>query len=428
MLPKIKRSKKLIYLDHAATTPLDPNVERLMRPFWSADFGNPASLYALGQKAKASVEAARQRIAEALNCRAQEIIFTAGGSESVNMAIFGAVREYQKKLRTDSALPQPHIITSKIEHHAVLESFKALEQEGVAANYIAVDKQGFLNQDELFAAIRPGTVLISIILANNEIGTIQDISGIARQLAKINQQRQQANLPQILLHTDACQAAGALELDVHKLGADLLSLNGSKVYGPKQIGLLYKKANVNIVPLIYGGGQEFDLRSGTENVPAIVGFAEALRLAEKIRAKEARRLRTLRNYFGKKILKTVPDIYLNGPGLDQDSDKRPVRLPGNLNFSLSGIEGETLMLYLDAYNVAVATGSACATAGADLSHVILALGRSPDLAAGTIRITFGRTTKKSELDYVSKIMPGLVKELRRVQAWSASEDYRKKMI
>lgn len=427
MLPKVRKSKKLIYLDYAATTPVDSGVLRVMQPFWQNFYGNPSSLYGLGQQAKTAIENSREKIAGVLNCRPGEIIFTAGGTESVNLAIFGLVRAYLKKTKKNPRLPKPHIITSKIEHHAVLNAFKALEQEGVQITMIGVDAEGFFDREELFSAIRPGTILISLIWANNEIGTIQKISEISHQLAKINQDRQQKNLPAVVLHTDGCQASGALDLNLAKLGADLVSLNASKIYGPKQTGLLFKKTGLEILPLVYGGGQESDLRSGTENVPSIVGFAYALELAQKSREKENRRLRQLRNYFGAKLLKAIPQAVLNGPDLEQDSNQNQRRLPNNLNFSLAGIEGETLMLYLDPYNIAVATGSACATAGTDPSHVILALGRSSDLAAGTIRITFGRSTQKKDLDYVLKILPGVVKELRRVNLPQNSEDYLKKV-
>ena len=422
MFPKFKKPKKLVYLDHAATTPLDSKVLRAMLPFMQKFYGNPSSLYMLGQQGKVAVEFARQRIAKILDCRPQEIIFTAGGTESVNLAIFGVVRGYLARRRENNKLPAPHIITSTIEHHAVLNSFKALENEDVEADYITVDQQGFVDQAKLFAAIKPGTILVILIYANNEIGTIQEISKIAHRLAKINQERQAKNLPEILLHTDACQAAGALDLNVHRLGADLISLNASKIYGPKQAGLLYKRARVQIRPLIYGGGQENDLRSGTENVSGIVGFAEALELAQKNRIKENKRLRGLRDYFARKFLNAVPDAVLNGPNPSEDSEKRPRRLPNNLSFSISGIEGEALMLYLDPYNIAVATGSACATAGADPSHVILALGKSQDLARGTIRLTLGRENTKSNLDYALKVMPAVIKELRKVKTWAQSEE------
>jgi len=426
MLPKIKKAKKLIYLDHAATTPLDPKVQKAMQPYLGARFGNASSLYMLGQQAKIAIETSRAKIAEVLNCRPQEIVFTAGGTESVNLAIFGVVRAYLQRRTDNPSMPLPHIVTSQVEHHAVLNSFKALEKEGVETTYLAVDQQGFVNQKELSQAIKPNTILVSLIYANNEIGTIQPIQPIAHVLHKINQERQAKNLPQIVFHTDACQAAGALDLNLSRLGVDLMSLNASKIYGPKQIGLLYKKPNVKITPLIYGGGQENDLRSGTENVAGIAGFAEALSLAQKNSKKDNKNYRGLRNYAIKKIVKAVPDIFLNGPDPDQDSDKNPIRLPNNISFSIAGVEGESLMLYLDPYNIAVATGSACTTAGDDPSHVILAIGRSAKLAKGTIRLTLGRGNKKSDIDYVLKVMVPLVKELRRLSLPEQSEDYLRK--
>jgi cysteine desulfurase len=422
MLPKVKKSKKIIYFDHAATTYLDLRVQKVMQPYWRKIYGNPSSLYSIGQQAKTAVERARSNIAQILNCQAKEIIFTAGGTESVNLAIFGVIRQFQKDIRQNSSLAMPHIITSVIEHHAVLESFKALQQEGVEVSYISVDHQGFVNQQKLLNAIKPNTILISLIYANNEIGTIQAIPQIARNLAKINRERLQQNLPQIILHTDACQAAGSLNINVKDLAVDMLSLNASKVYGPKQMALLYKRAGLQIKPLIYGGGQESDLRSGTENVPGIVGFAEALSLVQKNKIKENARLRALRNYFISEILKNVKGALLNGPAIQNDSDENPMRLPNNINFSFAGLEGEALMLYLDSYNVAVATGSACTSVGNDPSHVISAIGRSFSEAAGTIRMTLGAINKKSDIDYVMKILPGLASELRRVAPNFQSEE------
>jgi|SRR5579872_726340 len=428
MLPKVRKAKKLVYLDHAATTYLGRNVEKAMMPFLEKFYGNPSSLYMLGQQAKVAIEHSRQKISGILQCRPQEIIFTAGATESINLAIFGVVRGYLLGKNKNVKLERPHIITSTIEHHAVLNSFKALQAEGLDASYIPVGSQGFIEQEKLFRSIKPSTILISLIYANNEIGTIQQISKIAHRLAKLNHERRIKHLPEILLHTDACQAAGALDINVQKLGVDLMSLNASKIYGPKQVGLLYKRSHVKIRPLIYGGGQEHDLRSGTENVAGIVGFAEALEQVQKNRLKENQRLRELRNDFSTRLLKAVPESFLNGPALQDDSEKNPVRLPNNISFSFSNIEGEALMLYLDPYNIAVATGSACATAGSDPSHVILAIGKSSALAAGTIRLTLGKVNKKSDLEYVLKVLPGLVKELRRVGAWKKSEDHRRNVI
>lgn len=391
---------KKIYLDHAATTYLDEKVVKAMAPFWQKQFGNPSSLYTDGVEGKFAIEESRSKIAKIINSRDSEIIFTAGGTESVNLAVFGVVRNFIGR-------GKPHIICSAIEHHAVLESFKALEEEGVEATYLPVDQFGFIDVKDLVKALRPNTILVSVMYANNEIGTVQPIAELSRAVKKSN--------PKIIFHTDACQASGALPLDVNKLGVDVMTLNGSKAYGPKQIGLLYVRQGVSLKPLIYGGGQENGLRSGTENVPAIVGLAAALELAEKNRIKESKRLRDLRNYFIKKLSAVVPNLLLNGPDIKNDSEKNPIRLPNNINFSVIGAEGEALLLYLDAKGIEISTGSACASTSLDPSHVIKALGRSEKDARSAIRISLGKVNTKKDLDFVIKVMPGLVSELRRVE-------------
>jgi cysteine desulfurase len=438
MLPRIKPSKKLIYLDHAATTPLHPEVKRAMEPFRNEKFGNPSSLYRKGREASDAIRNARTKIAKCINARAEEIIFTAGGTESINLAVFGVARAVILPLtkgELEGVIPKPHIITTAIEHHAVLKSVEALKQEGHNVTVVGVDGKGFADFDELKRAVRPETILISIMYANNEVGTVQPIVEIGKWLKKVNTERVHNGLTQIALHTDACQAAGFLDVDVHKLGVDLMSGNGSKMYGPKQTGFLYVRSGVNLKPLIYGGEQERSLRSGTENVAGIVGLAEAFRISQKDRLKENKRLIKLRDYFAKQILKRIPDVVVNGPAVSSsppEKEEYPVRLgevvkdkritykdnynrlPNNLNLSFLGLEGESLMLYLDAYNIAVSTGSACTTANPDPSHVLLAMGRNPEEAQSSIRFTLGRSTTKKELDYVLKILPGIVGELRSV--------------
>ncbi len=396
------RKKKSIYLDYAGTTPLDPKVFAVMKPFLTTEYGNPSSLYYDGVQAKFAVEEARKKISKVLNSKDSEIVFTAGGTESDNMAVFGVVRQYFTNNKR-----KPHIVISSIEHHAILEPVKALEQEGVEVTYLPVDSEGFVNPKQLVKALKPNTVLVSIIYANNEIGTIQPISELSRAVKKYN--------PKILFHTDACQAAGVLNLDVNKLGVDLMTLNGSKIYGPKQTGLLYIRSGVSIKPLIYGGGQERGLRSGTENVAGIVGFAEALEIAEKNKEKENKRLRELRNYFTTKALKAIPNLLLNGPDVKEDSEKNSVRLPNNISFTVLGAEGEAILLYLDAQGIEVSTGSACASTSLDASHVLTAIGRKEKDARSAVRFTLGRETTKKELDFTLKVLPGIVKELRRVE-------------
>ncbi len=406
------KKKKIVYLDYAATTYVDPKVFLAMQPYFSEAYGNPSSLYSLGRQAKTAISDSRKSIALMLNCAPAEIIFTAGGTESVNLGIFGVVRNFLKK---DAKFP-PHIITDKAEHHAVLRSFEALSQEGVQCSYLNVDGEGFVKLEELRSQIRPETILVSVMYANNEVGAVQPIGEIAREIQKINKEREVRGQPKVLVHCDACQAAGALELNVQKLGVDLLSLNASKIYGPKQIGLLYRKAGVELRPLIFGGGQEIGLRAGTENTAGIVGLAKALEIANMLRIKESRRLRSLRNYFISQALK-IEGISLNGPAVENDAEKSPRRLPGNVNLSVSGVEGEALMLYLDSYGVCVSTGSACSTAEADPSHVLMAMGKTRQEAAASIRFTLGRKTTRKDLDYVLKVMPELIQVLRRtVQA------------
>lgn len=412
MFPQVKKPKKPIYLDHAATTPMAPEVKKAMEPFWYDKFGNPSSLYQKGREAKEVIESARKTIAGLINARSSEIIFTAGGSESVNLAIFGVARNYAPK--------NAHLINSSIEHPCVLNSFKALAGEGYKTSLVPVDSEGFIKVDELKKAVRPQTVLISVMLANNEIGTIEPVGEIARWLKGLNAERAEKKLPQIFLHTDACQAAGFLDLDVNKLGVDLISVNGSKIYGPKQTGFLYVRAGISLKPLIYGGGQEKDLRGGTENVSGAVGLAKALELASKVREKENKRLLGLRDYLISRIKAEIPNGLLNGPDnvkLKAYNQQNYItkRLPNNINFCFKGIEGEALVLYLDSYGIQVSTASACSTGNSEPSHVLLALGRSQEQAQSAIRITIGKQTRKKEINYLLKILPPLVKELRKIK-------------
>ena len=404
----------MIYLDYAATTPVDPQVERAMRPFFGEKFGNPSSLYSLGMEAKSALENSRTKIADILGCAAQEIIFTAGGTEADNLAIFGVVREaYARQLNKKY---KPHLIISSVEHHAILHSVMALEKQGaIEATYLNVNEQGIVPIKELQMAIKPGTILVSLIYANNEIGSVMPIHSYTRALRQINSEREKKKLPKILFHTDACQAAGALEIRVNKLGVDLMTINGSKIYGPKQTGVLYKAREIALEPIIYGGGQENNLRSGTENVAGAVGLALALEIAKKNLSKENRRLRILRNYFIKKLLKSIPETILNGAEIENDSDSNPLRLPNNVNVSMKNIEGEALLLYLDAHGICISTGSACTSTSADPSHVIKALGREVEFNQG-LRFTLGRSTTKQQLDKVLKILPGIVAELRRIKS------------
>lgn len=426
-----KKISKPVYLDYAATTPVDAKVLKAMQPFFSVEFGNPSSLYKTGRGAKEALEQARKNIAQIINARPEEIIFTAGGSESVNLAILGVSRINTDK-KTDKHRKRPtHFISSSIEHHCVLNSLESLKQQNSKVTLVDVDTDGLVNINNLQKSIKPETVLISIMMANNEVGTIEPIAEIGKWLKRINTEREKHGLTRILFHTDACQAAGYLDLNVQELGVDMLSLNGSKIYGPKQTGILYVKSGTSLTPLIYGGGQERSLRGGTENVAGAGGLAKALELVQKNKHRENIRLTELRDYLITGIKKEVYNVLLNGV----DSSKlksnnlslrvQPKqshhlildnRLPNNINFSFPGVEGEALMLYLDAEGFEVSTASACSTANpSEPSHVLMALGRSKQDAMSSIRFTIGKHTKKSDLEKLLKILPNLVNSLRKVK-------------
>jgi len=403
---------KRIYLDHSATTPLDSRVKTAMDSCWQKNFGNPSSIYEEGRIAKTAVAEARQKVAEILSARPDEIIFTAGGTESDNLAILGLARKCKKG----------HIMTSKIEHHAILHACEKLKQEGFEVSYINVDKEGIVDLKQLKAELKPETILVSIMYANNEIGTVQPIAEIAkiirnfRKESRIKNQETRVRDSLIhnssfiipLLHTDAVQAPSYLDLNVLKLGVDLMTLNGSKIYGPKGIGCLFIKRGIKLEPLIYGGSQEKGLRPGTENVPAIVGFAEALEVVSKNKEKESKRLTKLRDYFIGELLKEVPDIKING-SLEK-------RLPNNVNVSFFGVEGESVVLYLDEKGVACSTGSACASDNLDPSHVVMAIKRDHKYAHGSVRFTMGKQTTKQDIDYVLKVLPKVIEKLKNISA------------
>ena len=389
------QSDKHIYLDYAATTPLDPRVREIMLPYFSSEYGNPSSLYASGRKAARAIKKARETVAQVLSCGAGEIIFTGSGTESDNLALLGAARAQRALGR--------HIIVSAIEHKAVLESASRLGRDGFEVSIIPVLSNGIIDMKLLAEALREDTILVSIMYANNEIGTIEPISEISTLIKK---HRNGKNVP--LLHTDACQAAGFLPLNVDELGVDLMTLNGSKAYGPKGVGILYKRSGVRIEPVIVGGEQENGLRAGTQSVPLIVGCAEALRLSEDMRSEESARLTKLRDYFITHMSKEIPEAHLNGHPSN--------RLPSNAHFSFYHIEGESILLMLDNVGIEVATGSACSARDLRPSHVLLALGQDAELAYGSIRFSFGRYTTREELDYVLSVLPDIIKRLSSLSA------------
>lgn len=388
--------KREVYLDHAATTPIHPAVREAMLPYLGEKFGNPSSFHSIGKTVKDDVDQARERIAKVLNVRADEILFTSGGTESDNLAILGYARKNQAEGK--------HLITTKIEHHAVLETMMHLEKkEGFEVTYLEPDRDGLVTVKQVEGALREDTILVSVMYANNEIGTIEPIAQIGNMIQKW---REAHKRPALKFHTDACQAPEYLDLDVEKLHVDMLSLNGSKMYGPKGMGLLYVKRGIKLEPLQFGGSQERALRPGTENVAGAMGMATALKLAQADREQESQRLIFLRDRLIEGVRSSIPKTRLNG--------HPTLRLPNNVNISIMDIEGEALILYLDSKGVYASTGSACTSASLDPSHVILALGLPYEVAHGSLRLTLGRSTTQEDIDYVIQILPPLVEKLRSI--------------
>lgn len=389
--------KKIIYLDNASTTPVDPKVFMAMKPYFSDVYGNPSSLHSQGVKSKHAVESARKNISNLLGTSHRSIIFTAGGTESINLAIRGAV--YRAGLK---GVKKPHVITTQIEHPSVLECVRSLKLEGVEVTELAVDSEGFVRPEDVLKAVKEDTVLVSIMYANNEIGTIEPITSIVRKIQSYNKAHRTGKFP-VLVHTDACQALGYLDCNVNSLGVDLLSANASKINGPKQVGFLYVRQGIELMPIIYGGGQERGYRSGTENVPGVVGMSKAMEITLKGLEKEAKRVTVLRNYLWNMLRKEIKGITINGPTLSDASHSHLInRLPNNLNFSIPGVEAEALLLYLDAQGICVSTGSACSESSTDDSHVLTAIGKNSNLAKSSIRISLGKLTTKQDLDTTAK--------------------------
>ena len=381
---------KRIYMDHAATTPLAPEVLEAMIPYFSERYGNPSSLHSFGREAREAVDDARTEVAALLNAEPSEIYFTSGGTESDNLAIKGIARKNKKKGR--------HIITTSIEHPAVLEVCKALTREGFEVTYLPVTREGLVEIGAVEEAVREDTILISVMHANNEIGTIQPLEEIGRL----------AGEKEIYFHTDGVQTAGKIPVDVKALGVDAFSLSGHKLYGPKGAGALYIRKGVRIESIQQGGGHERGMRSGTENVPGIVGLGRAARIAEENMAVESERMRSLRDRMSGWVLKEIEDSWLNG---------HPVkRLPSNLNFGFRYIEGESLLLYLDAKGVAASTGSACSSKKLAASHVLSAIGLSPVESHGSLRITLGMANTEEDADYACRAIFDSVKRLREMSA------------
>ena len=386
--------KRSIYLDHAATTPVDPVVKKAMDPFFTEEFGNPSAFYEIGLIAGEALADARARIAKILGCTSNEVIFTGSGTESDNLAILGVAR----------AKGKGHIITSAIEHHAVSDTIEHLKEEGFTVTVLPVDKYGLVDPRVLEKEIKTETILVSVMYANNEIGTVEPI----KELASICRKKG------VLFHTDACQAGGALPINVKKLGVDLMTINGSKIYGPKGVGCLYIRSGIKLEPIVYGGGQERGLRSGTENVPGIIGFAKALELAQKNCTSENKRLIKLRDKLIKGLTTKIPKCFLNGHPTK--------RLPNNVNITILDIEGESIILFLNELGVYASTGSACTSKSLDPSHVITAIGLPYEAAHGSIRFTLGHSTKESDIDFVLEIMPKITSILRKISPLNLDND------
>ena len=391
-------SERLIYMDHAATTAVRPEALEAMLPYFGVSFGNPSSIYTLAQEARNAVDDARQTIAGLIGCRISELIFTSGGTESDNTALKGVAFALRNVGN--------HIITTAIEHHAILHTCHQLEQFGFDVTYLPVDRHGLVDPDDVAKAITDRTILVSVMLANNEIGTIEPVAAIARTV-KQEARRLDRN---ILMHTDAVQGAGFLDLNVRELGVDLMSLSAHKFHGPKGVGVLYVKRGTPFEPQMMGGGQERERRSGTENVPGSVGMAEAFRLACQERETTAARCVAMRDRIIEGLQDRVEHAHLNGHPVE--------RLPNNVNISFEAVEGEPILLGLDFAGISASSGSACSSPSLEPSHVLLAIGLAPELAQGSIRITLGKDNTDEEVDYMLSVIPDLVNRLRAMPSLS----------
>ena len=391
-------NKKIIYLDNAATTKTKPEVVEAMLPYFTEKFGNPSSVYGFASQNKEAVTEAREQIAKALNASTQDVYFTAGGSEADNWALKAAMEAYKDKGN--------HLITTKIEHHAILHTCEYLEKQGCEVTYLDVDENGVVDLEQLKKSIKPTTVLISVMYANNEIGTVQPIKEIG-QIAKEHG---------VLFHTDAVQAFGQLPIDVVAENIDMLSASGHKLNGPKGIGFLYIKKGLKLRSLIHGGGQERKRRAGTENVPGIVGFGKAVELAVAGMEDKIKKETELRDYMIERVLAEIPYVRLNG--------HRTLRLPNNANFSFQFIEGESLLIMLDMKGICASSGSACTSGSLDPSHVLLAIGLPHEIAHGSLRLTLSEETTKEEIEFTIEQLKSIVANLRNMSP--LYEDFVKK--
>lgn len=398
----MKNKKTKIYLDYGATTPIDKKVLKTMMKFFDKKYGNPMSIHSFGNEASQVVEKVREQIAHFLNSNPKEIIFTSGSTESNNLAIKGIIKAYYDQFGNNAL--KPHIITTQFEHHCVFNACKAIEKEGLAdVTYLKVSKDGFIDLEELKNKIKkPNTILVSVIYVNNEIGTVQPIEKIGSLIKEIKK----ASSKYPLFHTDATQAVNYFSQDVFKLGVDLLSISGHKIYGPKGVGVLYIKNGTPIKQLFDGGEQENGFRSGTHNVSGIAGLGKAIEIISKNKDIEFNKIKKLRDYLIEKVLKEIPQSQLNGSRFN--------RSPNNCNFRFKNVEGESLVLMLDAEGINCSTGSACSSSSLKPSHVLLALGIKPEEAHSSLRITLGRFTTKKEIDSTIDKLKQTVNKLRKI--------------
>ena len=376
-----------VYLDHSATTPVDPEVAALMMTYYTEKYGNPSSVHGFGREAKQALEQARSQVAELIGATPKEVTFTSGGTEADNLAILGTAEALRKKGK--------HIITSCIEHHAVLETCEYLEKNGFDLTVIPVNEEGILSVDEVKKAIRPDTILISVMHANNEVGSIQPIAEIGRLTKEHG----------ITFHVDAVQSLGKIPINVDEMNVDLMTVSSHKIYGPKGVGALYIRKGVRVVPMAHGGGQEKRRRAGTENTPGIIGFGKACELAGQRMADDTKHQTKLRDKLMNGILERIEYVKVNGPLGEK-------RLPNNVNVSIRYVEGESLLLSLDMLGIAASSGSACTSGSLDPSHVLLAMGLVHEIAHGSLRFTLGRQNTEAEIDYLLEQLPKIVERLR----------------
>ena len=386
-----------VYLDYSATTPTDPRVVEEMIPYFTEHFGNPSSIYSTGLEAKDAIEHAREQVAHLINAEPKELIFTSGGTESDNWALIATARRLQHKGK--------HIITSAIEHHAILHSCEYLAKEGFDITYVGVDHDGLVDPAEVEAAIRPDTILISIMYVNNEVGSVQPITEIGAIAKKHG----------ILFHTDAVQALGNVPIDVKTMNIDMMSMSSHKIYGPKGIGAIYIRSGVNLPTYIHGGAQERKKRAGTENVPGIVGFGKAAELACQNFNTHVAHVSKLRDHFIDRVLNEIPYTYFNG--------SKDHRHPGNANITFEYVEGESILLYLDFAGVSCSSGSACSSRSLQPSHVLTAMGIPVELIHGSIRFTFGNPTTMEDVDYTVDKLKGIIEKLRGISSISKEKGW-----